>query len=179
MNIMRAPYMIVIALAVAGSTLPASGTAFWQKHNSPPASANSMPQAGDQVPFDLLAQAREATPGAIPQPPAGGQSFKLNGPGPHKGDWLRKYFGLPPAQREQTLQKDPSFQALPPDTQKHLLDRLRTFNSLPSDKQQKILNRMEIYEHLPPEKQTEANNLYKQFHSLPSDQRSQVSQAFR
>jgi hypothetical protein len=176
---MRAPYMIVIALAVAGSTLPASGTAFWQKHNSRSVLASPMPQAGDKVPFDLLAQARPVNPGVVPQPSAGGQSFKLNGPGPHKGDWLRKYFGLPPAQREQTLEKDPSFQALPPDTQKHLLDRLRTFNSLPSDKQQKILNRMEIYEHLPPEKQTEANTLYQQYHSLPSDQRSQVSQAFR
>jgi len=175
---MRAPYSILIALAVAGSTLPASGTAFWQKHNPRSVSASPMPQAGDQVAFDLLAQARPANPGAVPQS-SGGQQFKLNGPGPHKGDWLRKYFGLPPAQQEQTLEKDPSFRALPPDTQKHLLDRLRTFNSLAPDKQQKILNRMEFYEHLPPEKQAEANSLYQQYHSLPSDQKSQVSQAFR
>jgi len=177
---MRAPYFILIALAVAGSTLPASGTAFWHKHNPPPVPANSLPQAGDQVPFDLLAQARPAVnPGAVPQSSGGGQQFKLNGPGPHKGDWLRKYFGLPPAQQEETLEKDPSFQALAPDAQKHLLDRLRTFNSLAPEKQQKILNRMEFYEHLPPEKQTEANNLFQRYHSLPSDQRSQVSQGFR
>jgi hypothetical protein len=176
---MRAPYMIVIALAVAGSTLPASGTPFWQKHNPRSVSASPMPQAGDKIPFDLLAQALPANPGTVPQASGAGQQFRLNGPGPHKGDWLRKYFGLPPAQREQTLEKDPSFRALPPDAQKHLLDRLRTFNSLPSDKQQKILNRMEIYEHLPPEKQAEANSLYQQYHSLPSDQKSQVSQAFR
>jgi len=176
---MRAPYSILIALALAGSTLPASGTPFWQKHNSSPVPANSMRLGSAPIATELMAQARTLPPGAIPQSSSNGQQFKLNGPGPHKGDWLRKYFGLPPAQREQTLQKDPSFQALPPDTQKHLLDRLRTFNSLPSDKQQKILNRMEIYEHLPPEKQAEANNLYQQYHSLPSDQRSQVSQAYR
>jgi hypothetical protein len=177
---MRAPYSILIALAVAGSTMPASGTAFWQKHNSPPVSANSMPQAG-MVPAhnNLMAQARPASPGAAPQSSATGQQFHLNGPGPHKGDWLRKYFGLPPAQREQTLEKDPSFQALPPDTQQHLLDRLRAFNSLAPEKQQKILNRMEIYEHLPPEKQAEANSLYQRYNSLPSDQKSHVSQAFR
>ena len=176
---MRAPYSILIALAVAGSTLPASGTAFWQKHNSPSASANSMPQVNVPAQNTLMAQARPVNPGVVPQPSGGGQQFKLNGPGPHKGDWLRKYFGLPPAQREQTLEKDPSFQALPPDAQKHLLDRLRTFNSLDPEKQQKILNRMEFYEHLPPQKQAEANTLYQQYHSLPTDQKSQVSQAFR
>src|SRR5450631_363810 len=176
---MRAPYSILIALAMAVSTLPASGSAFWQKHNPPPVSASPMPQAGDRVPFDLLAQAGPANPGAVPQSSGAGQQFKLNGPGPHKGDWLRKYFGLPPAQQEQSLEKDPSFRALGPEAQKHLLDRLRTFNSLAPDKQQKILNRMEFYEHLPPEKQAEANNLFQRYHSLPSDQRSQVSQGFR
>ena len=175
---MRARYFILIALAVAGSTLPASSTPFWQKHSSPPVPTSRMPQAGDQVPFDMLAQARPVNPSTAPQPSAG-QQFHFYGPGPHKGDWLRKYFGLPPAQREQTLEKDPSFRALPPDAQKHLLDRLRTFNSLDPEKQQKILNRMEFYEHLPPQKQAEANTLYQRYHSLPSDQKSQVSQAFR
>ena len=175
---MRAPYFILIALAVAGSTPLASSTPFWQKHNSPPVPTSRMPQAGDQVPFDMLAQARPVNPSTPPQPSAG-QQFHFYGPGPHKGDWLRKYFGLPPAQREQTLEKDPSFQALPPDKQQHLLDRLRSFNSLAPDKQQKILNRMEIYEHLPPEKQAEAKSLSESYHSLPSDQKSQVSQAFR
>src|SRR5664279_3854814 len=90
---MRAPYSILIALAVAGSTLPASGTAFWQKHNPRSVSASPMPQAGDQVSFDLLAQARPANPGAVPQS-SGGQQFKLNGPGPHKGDWSVSYTHL-------------------------------------------------------------------------------------
>ena len=175
---MRAPYSILIAVVLAGSTVPASGTAFWQKHN-PPAVEASTPQASATAPYELLAQAAPMNPGAVPQTSGGGQHFKLNGPGPHKGDWLRKYFGLPAAQQEQSLKKDPSFQSLPPATQKHLLDRLHSFNSLTPDKQQKILNRMEIYEHLPPEKQAEANSLYQRYHRLPSEQRSQVSQAFR
>src|ERR1022692_4621537 len=141
---MRAPNFILIALAaVAGSVLPATATPFWQKHNPPPVSARPMPQASVQAPNELMAQAGPARPGA-PPPASAGQQFHLYGPGPHQGDWLRKYFGLPPAQWEQTLQKDPSFQALPPDAQKHLLDRLRTFNSLDPEKQQKILNRMEF-----------------------------------
>lgn len=175
---MRASYSILIALAMVGGTLPASGTPFWQKHKAPPVSSSPMQQAMVPVTNQLMAQARPANSGAVP-PPGGGSQFKLNGPGPHKGDWLRKYSALPPAQQEQTLEKDPSFQALPPDTQKHLLDRLRSFNSLAPDKQKKILNRMEIYEHLPPEKQAEANSVYQRYHSLPSDQRSQVSQGFR
>ena len=105
-----------------------------------------------------MAQARKPSPGGAPQTSAGSPQFHLNGPGPHKGDWLAASTGdLPPAQQEQTLQKDPTFQSLPPDRQKHLLDRLRIFNSLAPEKKQKILNRMEFYEHLPPEKQAEAH----------------------
>ena len=176
---MRASYFIAITLAVASSTVPASAAPFWQKHKSAPASGSFVAQANELAPYDLMAQARPANSGVVPPPPGSGPQFKLNGPGPHKGDWLRKYSGLPPAQQEQTLEKDPSFRSLPPDTQRHLLDRLRSFYSLSPDKQQKILNRMEMFEHLPPEKQAEAKTLYQRYHSLPTDQRSQVSQAFR
>src|SRR5271157_4242845 len=178
---MRAPCSILFALAlvVALSTLSASATALWPKRNHPPAAATPMPQAGDQVPFDMLAQARPVNPGAVPQSASGGAQIHPKGPGPHNGDWLRQFGELPPAQQEQTLQKDPMFQSLPPDRQKHLLDRLRIFNSLAPEKKQKILNRMEFYEHLPPEKQAEAHSLFQQYQGLPADQRSQVSQAFR
>lgn len=175
---MRAPYSILIALAVTGCTLPASGLPFWHWHKTSAQTSVPMPQAGSADAVELMAQARPANPGAVP-PSAGSQQFRVNGPGPHKGDWLRKYSGLPPAQQEQWLEKDPSFQALPPDKQQHLLDRLRIFNSLAPEKKQKILNRMEFYEHLPPEKQAEANSLYQRYHNLPADQRSQVSQTFR
>jgi len=174
----RAPCSILFALVVALSTLSASATALWPKRNHPPAAATPMPQAGDQVPFDMLAQARPVNPGAVPQSASGGAQMHLKGPGPHNGDWLRKYFGLPPGQQEKTLEQDPLFKSLPADRQQHLLDRLRSFNSLPPNKQQKILNRMETYEHLPPEKQAEARTLFQQYHSLPPDQKTQLSQAY-
>jgi hypothetical protein len=169
---MRALYSILIALAVTGSTLPAFGAPFWQKHNPAPASAQPGPAASAPVQNNLMGQAPTATPGAGPQ-------LHLIGPGPHKGDWLRKYLGLSPSQQEKSLEQDPSFRALPADKQKHLLERLHMFNSLAPDKQQKILNRMEIYEHLPPEKQAEAQVLFRRYQGLPADQQGQVSQAFR
>lgn len=172
---MRAPYPTLIVLAVAGSTLPAFAAPFWHRHNPPRAIESPMsPQAGAPAAESLIAQART---GGAAQSSASPQ-LHLKGPGPHKGDWLRKYFGLSPSQQEQTLERDPSFQALPPERQKHLLDRLRSFNSLAPEKKQKILNRMEFYEHLPPEKQAEAHTLFEQYQGLPPDQRSQVSQAF-
>jgi hypothetical protein len=176
---MRALSSILIALVVALSTLSASATALWPKRKQPPTAATTpLPQAGDQVPFDMLAQARPMPPGAVPPPASGGAQMHLKGPGPHNGDWLRKYFRLSPSQQEKTLEQDPVFKSLPADKQEHLLNRLRSFNSLPPNKQQAILNRMETYEHLPPEKQAEARTLFQQYHSLPPDQRTQLSQAY-
>jgi hypothetical protein len=175
---MRATYSILIALVVALSTLSASATALWPKHKQPSVATSPAPQAGDQVPFDMLAQARPMNPGAVSQSASSGAQMHLKGPGPHKGDWLRKYFGMSPSQQEKTLEQDPVFKSLPPDKQQHLLDRLRSFNSLAPDKQQAILNRMETYEHLPPEKQAEARTLFQQYRSLPPDQKTQMSQAY-
>ena len=176
---MRAPYSILIALAVAGSTLPASGALFWQKHNPPPPAAHQMAQPAKPATNGLMAQSSVANPGAVPHPAGRGIQLHLIGPGPHKGDWLRQYYTLPPSQQEQKLQQDPSFRSLSPDKQQHLLDRLRKFNSLSPDKQAKILNRMEAFEHLPPEKQAQAQTLFQQYQGLPADQRGQVSQAYR
>jgi hypothetical protein len=176
---MRALSSILIALVVALSTLSASATALWPKRKQPPAAATTpLPQAGDQVPFDMLAQARTMDPVAVPQAAGGSAQMHLKGPGPHKGDWLRKYFGMSPSQQEKTLEQDPVFKSLPADKQEHLLNRLRSFNSLPPNKQQAILNRMETYEHLPPEKQAEARTLFQQYHGLPPDQKTQLSQAY-
>ena len=175
---MRAPYSILIALAVAGNTLPASGVPFWQKHNPPPPAAHQMAQPGKPATNSLMARSGVANPGAVPHPAGRGIQLHLVGPGPHKGDWLRQYYTLPPSQQEQKLQQDPSFRSLSPDKQQHLLDRLRKFNSLSPDKQAKILNRMEAFEHLPPEKQNEARSLFHQYQTLPPDQKSQVSEAY-
>ena len=109
----------------------------------------------------------------------GGYTFHPKGPGPHRGDWLRKYMTLSPRQQEQKLQNDPAFKSLPPEKQSHLLDRLRNFNSQPPEKKAQILNRMETYEHMTPEQQATARSLYSRYHNLPEDQQAKVSQAYR
>ena len=165
---MRAPHIVVISLAVVAGTAPAYGLPFWHKHNSAQATQVSGQQPTPHFEDDLLAQANPPAP----RP-------RLNGPGPHQGDWLRKFSNLPPAQQEKQLESDPMFRSLSPDRQQHLLDRLRNFNSLSPDKKEKILNRMETYEHLPPEKQAQARTLFQQYQGLPADQRNQVSQEYR
>lgn len=110
-----------------------------------------------------------------------GNTYQLQpkGPGPHRGDWLRKYGNLPPTQQEQQLKQDPGFRNLPPDKQNQLLDRLHNFNSQPPEKKAQILDRMETYEHMTPAQQANARNLFQQYHNLPEDQRAKVSQAYR
>ena len=80
-------------------------------------------------------------------PPAAGQNSSNQprpyGPGPHNGDWLRKYGQLPPAEQEQKLESDPVFRSLTPDKQQSLLNRLRNFNSLTPSKKKQVLMRME------------------------------------
>src|SRR6185437_9134044 len=106
-------------------------------------------------------------------------TFHPKGPGPHRGDWLRKYMVLPPSEQEQQLQNDPAFRSLPPERQNKLLDRLRKFNSQPPEKKAQILNRMETFEHMTPQQQQQARNLFSRYRSLSEDQKSKVSQAYR
>ena len=169
---MRATYTAVISLAVVSASVPAHGLPFWHKHSSAQPTQVSTQPATAHFEEDLIAQANPPAQKAAPRP-------RLNGPGPHQGDWLRKFSNLPPAQQEKQLENDPMFRSLTPDKQQHLLDRLRNFNSLAPDKKEKILNRMETYEHLPPEKQAQARTLFAQYQGLPPDQRSQVSQEYR
>jgi hypothetical protein len=168
--IMRAAYTVVISLAVVAGTVPAYGLPFWHKRSAPQTRQVQSQPVSAEAYDNLLAQAKP--PAAAPRP-------HLNGPGPHQGDWLRKFNNLPPAQQEKQLQNDPMFRSLTPDKQQHLLDRLRNFNSLSPDKREKILSRMETYEHLSPEKQAQARSLFQQYQGLPADQRSQVSQEYR
>jgi hypothetical protein len=168
---MRAVLPILVVVAVAGSTVPASAAPFWQKKNAPPVVAQQVAPAPAQS-NSMMAQPHTANQGTAPK-------AHLNGPGPHNGDWLRKYGMLPPAQQEQKLQNDPMFRSLTPEKQKTLMDRLHFFNSLAPEKKQQVLNRMETYEHLPPEKQQQANLLFQQYKAMPADQRGQVSQAYR
>ena len=183
---MRAAKSILLTLVL--EAVPALGLNFqgWQKHSPPPkpapaASPRSSPFPSGQS--NSSASGNGQSFRGAPQTSAPGREtqspFVLNGPGPHKGDWLRKYFSLPPSQQEQQLRQDPAFHSLPPDRQQHLLDRLRKFNSQPPEKKQQILNRMETYEHMTPQQQKTAQNLFQRYHSLPEDRRAQVSQEYR
>jgi hypothetical protein len=106
-------------------------------------------------------------------------AYHLNGPGPHRGDWLRKYGSLPPNQQEKQLRSDPGFRSLPQQKQNELVNRLREFNSRPPEQKQQILNRMETFEHMSPQQQQQARNLFSQYRAMPEDQRNKVSQAYR
>jgi Protein of unknown function (DUF3106) len=170
---MRAACNILAAVAVVGGTFPAYGAAFWQQHKaaSRPAQQQTAPAAAPKS-NSLVAQPQAGSPSSIPVQ-------HLKGPGPHKGDWLRKYGELPPAEQEQKLESDPVFQSLTPERQQSLLNRLRNFNSLSPSKRRQVLMRMETYEHLTPEQQKQADSLYKNYRGLPPDQQSQVSQAYK
>jgi hypothetical protein len=159
----RAAKSILVSLVLLCSAMPAVALmAGWQRHGSsaPPPPPSQKAPASAQAPNESY------------QP-------HLNGPGPHRGDWLRKYMALPPDQQEKQLRQDPSFRSLSPEKQNHLLDRLRNFNSQPPEKKAKILDRMETFEHMTPEQQTAARNLYQRYRNLPEDQRTKVLQAYR
>lgn len=113
------------------------------------------------------------------QTPGNPYPFHPKGPGPHRGDWLRKYGALPPAEQERQLQRDPDFRNLSPEKQSQLLNRLRKFNSQSPEKKAQILNRMETYEHMSPQQQQMANSLFERYRSLPEDHRDKVTQAYR
>ena len=152
---MRVPGLILIGLMMTSASL--SSFAFmggWQqpqqhRNQSPPPSIHPNPQ------------------------------FHVNGPGPHRGDWLRKYGDLPAPQQERQLRQDPNFRNLPPEQQQHLLDTLHSFDNLPPDRKATLLNRMETFEHLTPQQQQQARGLFQRYRSLPEDRRGKVSQAYR
>ncbi|MFZ0770551.1 MAG: DUF3106 domain-containing protein [Candidatus Sulfotelmatobacter sp.] len=97
----------------------------------------------------------------------------------HAGDWLRRYQGLPPAERERELQNDPGFRRLSPERQQLLRQRLQHFSSLPPQQQQRMLNRMETWEHLTPGQKQEARELFGRMQQLPPDRRRMVTTAVR
>ena len=162
---MRASKSILAIAVMACCTLPALALfPGWQKSGSA--------RPASQAP-------RGMAPPASSQNSANSYQFQPKGPGPHRGDWLRKYGNLPPSEQEQQLKQDPAFHSLTPDKQNQLMDRLRKFNSQPPEKKQQILNRMETFEHLTTEQQASARNLFQRYHNLPEDQRAKVSQAYR
>jgi hypothetical protein len=152
-----AKLMSAIAVMMAVSAFPATAFAGWQhRGGAAPTQHEGSPTNNSQTP-----------------------TFHLNGPGPHRGDWLRKYSSLPPSQQEKQLRSDPSFRSLPPQKQTQLMNRLREFNSRPPEQKAQILNRMETFEHMTPQQQQQARNLFGQYRALPDDQRNKVLQAYR
>ena len=159
---MRAAYTILAALILVAGTVSAKAEPFWQQHNvpRPPAQRQAAPPP---TASHMAPQAQPVNPGSVPKQ-------HLNGPGPHKGDWLRQNGTLTPAQQEKKLENDPLFRSLTPEKQQRLLDRLHVFNSMSPAKKQQVLNRMETYEHLSPQQQRQADSLYQRYRGLPPDQ---------
>ncbi len=151
---MRVCRIILVGLMVTSGTLSCLAFSGWQQHR------NDAPQSGH------------------PNPQAEGP-FHLNGPGPHRGDWLRQNFDKPVPQQEQQLRQDPHFRSLPPEQQQKLIDRLHRFDNLPPNEKAKILNRMESFEHLTPAQQQAAQGLFQRYKAMPADRQNQVNQAYR
>lgn len=115
-------------------------------------------------------------PGAQSHPGAQGHPEAHRGQG-HAGDWLRRYQGVPPGERERALQNDPGFRRLPRERQELLRQRLQHFSSLPPQQQQRMLNRMETWEHLTPGQKQEARGLFSRMQQLPPERRHMVTTA--
>ena len=107
------------------------------------------------------------------------RSNRVQGSGPHRGEWLRKNQNLPPHEQERALRNDPAFRQLPPERQERLVERLHNFNNRPPEERQRILNRMETFERLPQGQRQQVRNLYGQMRELPDDRRMAVRQAAR
>ncbi len=107
----------------------------------------------------------------------GGQ--RMQGPGPHRGEWLRQHQNQPLQEQERALRNDPSFRQLPPERQQQLVNRLREFNSRPPEQRQRMLERMETFERLPQPQRERLRSLYGEMRGLPQERRMAVRQAAR
>ncbi len=161
----RLPTPISVTVVLLLSAFPALAFSPWQRHGGPPPRQSAPPPSQNMPP---------AAPASN-----GGYTFHPKGPGPHHGDWLRKYGSLPPNQQEQQLQKDPTFRKLSPEKQSKLLNRLREFNNQTPEKKAQILNNMETFEHMTPQQQQAVRSLFGRYHNLPEDRKTKVSQAYR
>lgn len=103
----------------------------------------------------------------------------LHGPGPHNGDWLRRFGSMPAQDQRQQLQSDPTFQRLPKDRQQKLMHRLDSFNRMSPDQKERVLNRMEILEHMTPEQRDRTRQMFQQFRQFDPDSRQRVTGALR
>ncbi len=111
--------------------------------------------------------------------PVQGRQAGQNRAAGHAGDWLRRYQGMSPSERERALQNDPGFRRLSPERQQLLRQRLQHFYGLPPQQQQRVLNRMETWEHLTPDQKQQARELFGRMQQLPPDRQRMVTTAVR
>lgn len=104
---------------------------------------------------------------------------RLRGPGPHNGDWLRRFGNMPEQDQRKQLQSDPNFQRLPKERQQQLMQRLDSYNRMSPEQKERVLNRMEMWEHLSPEQRGRARELFQQFRQFGPDSRQRVNSALR
>ncbi len=104
---------------------------------------------------------------------------RLQGPGPHQGDWLRQHQDMSLEQQQQALRNDPGFQKLPPQRQQQLMNSLQRFNQMTPEQRQTMLQRMETWEHLTPDQRQQALVVWNRFRQLPDDRRDEVHKAYQ
>jgi hypothetical protein len=104
---------------------------------------------------------------------------RLRGPGPHNGDWLRRFGNMPEQEQRKQLQSDPNFQRLPKDRQQQLMRRLDNYNRMSPEQKERVLQRMETWEHYSPEQRARARQLFEKFRQFDPDSRQRVTSAVR
>ena len=104
---------------------------------------------------------------------------RLQGPGPHEGDWLRQHQDQTLEQQQQALRSDPGFQKLPPQRQQQLMNQLQRFSQMTPEQRQTMLQRMETWEHLTLDQKQQALVVWNRFRQLPDDRRDQVHKVYQ
>ena len=116
------------------------------------------------------------------QPRQGGSNSaepRFHGPGPHNGQWLRRFGNLPEQDQQKRLENDPNFQKLPKDRQQKLMQRLDNFNRMPPEQKERVLNRMDLLEHMTPEQRDRTRQMFQQFRQFDPESRQRVNGAVR
>lgn len=133
----------------------------------------------------LLAQHGEGPRGGGGRGP--GQMYGGRGPNAlsrpnssqHLPEWFAHHQGLPPAQQEDALRREPGFARLPADQQQRLIDRLHRLDMEPPAQRQRMMERNERFESLPPERQQEIRGASQALSQMPEDRRQALQHAFR
>ncbi len=173
---MRAPRQILPVLLVIGISLPV----FAQRDRGR-RSGGSLPPPQMQRDRGDNRQPRN-TPSNSPQGQQNSAPMmqqRMRGPGPHNGDWLRRFGNLPEQEQRKQLQNDPNFKKLPRERQQQLMQRLDNYNRMSPEQKERVLQRMETWEHYSPEQRARARQLFETFRNFDPDSRQRVTSAVR